>query len=71
MAIPTAQIAAPITLAIENLPARHVAGAGEHRDDGAHERDEAGEHDGARAALVEELLSLFEVLGLEDPRVAA
>ena len=67
--MPTAQIAAPMTLADEELAQRHLARAREHRDDRAHERDEAREHDRARSALVEEHLRPFEVLDLEETGV--
>ena len=51
-------------------PARvHAPGTGEDRHDRAHERDEAGEHDRSRPAPVEEVLTLLEVLGLEQPGV--
>ena len=65
--IPTAQMAAPMTLAVANfrngirpVPARMGTTV---RTNG----NETSEHDGARPALVEELLRLLEILGLEQP----
>ncbi len=47
----------------------HLADAGHHRDERAHDRHEPAEHDGAVAVLLEELVGLRDVLGLEQPRL--
>jgi hypothetical protein len=54
----------------EELPGRHADDAGDGVEEGAHDRDEPGEHHGlGRAELREVVLGLLDVLLLEDPRV--
>ena len=67
--MPTAHSAAPITLAVKNVRLRHPARAREDRHDRPDERNEAREHDRARAAPLEERVRPFEVLGLEEAGV--
>ena len=49
----------------------HVAHAGRERHEGAHQRHEAGEHDGQRTFLREIVAGGDEVAALEPPAVGA
>ena len=55
------------TIAYEREP--HPAGAGHHRGDRAHDRDEPGDEDGQHAPALEEAVGAGHVLGPEQLRV--
>ncbi len=66
---PRLHATAPMTLKRVNTAVAHPGRARGDRRQRAHDRHEPGEHDGERAALLEEPVSLVEILLLEEARV--